>query len=74
MADAGDYVEAVLELLGGEDTEFLLRGTPGNFVQLACGYNGCTWGYLIGEMPLWEFVADAREHWDKQHGGTRCLS
>jgi len=70
------YIDQALAALGGEDTEFYLTAqdaaTSGAFgcatVRLSCRYQGCDWGLFVGEMELWEFVADAREHWESAHG------
>lgn len=64
---ASDYVEAALELLGSEDTEFMLAVVSGH-VAVQCRYQGCNWGESCGEIELWEFVVDARDHWDTVHG------
>jgi hypothetical protein len=61
-----DYVEAALDLLGGEDTEFKLSVREDR-VLLSCGYGDCSWGFTISAMELWEFVADARDHWETAH-------
>ena len=72
---ASTYVDAALELLGGEDTEFYLTAqdtsASGAFgcatVKLRCRYQDCEWGFFVGEMELWEFVTDARAHWEDKH-------
>lgn len=72
---ASTYVDAAIELLGGEDTEFYLTaqdasasGASGRAtVKLMCRYQGCEWGFFVGEMELWEFVTDARAHWEDKH-------
>lgn len=82
MTDAGDYVDAALEVLGGEDTEFYLTakdaadsGASGRpAVALSCRYQCCDWGLIIGEMELWEFVADARAHWEDKHAQAGNLA
>lgn len=65
------YIDAALEALGSEDTEFWLKGRASedceHAVQLSCRYQGCQWGIYVGEMELWEFVADARQHWEGEH-------
>lgn len=77
---ASDYVDAALEVLGGEDTEFYLtaqdRADSGAFgrasVVLSCRYQGCDWGLFVGEMELWEFVTDARAHWENVHATAKA--
>jgi hypothetical protein len=67
---AADYVEPAIELLGGERTEFYLTGVTRDgraVVSLTCCYDDCKWGMTIGQMELWEFVADARDHWEQEH-------
>ena len=70
---ADEYVDKALELLGGEEEAFYLtaredKDHPGRYlVYLQCRILGCKWGYTVGEMPLWEFATDAREHWDERH-------
>ncbi|HEV2452214.1 MAG TPA: hypothetical protein VGS62_09845 [Streptosporangiaceae bacterium] len=69
------YIDTAVEALGGEDTEFYLTAqdasASGAFgcatVRLSCRYQGCEWGLFVGEIELWEFVADAREHWESEH-------
>ena len=67
----GGYIDAALSALGSDDTEFWLKGRDSedckHAVQLSCRYQGCEWGFYVGEMELWEFVADARRHWEDQH-------
>jgi hypothetical protein len=69
-----DHIDQALEALGGEDTEFYLDGCGGagveHAVRLTCRYQGCEWGIFVGEMELWEFVTDAREHWEAEHAST----
>jgi hypothetical protein len=80
--DASDYVDAALEVLGGEDTEFYLTAqdasASGAFgratVRLSCRYQGCDWGLFVGEMELWEFVTDARAHWEDKHAPAEGLA
>jgi len=70
-----DYIHQALAAIGGEDTEFVLTApdaaASGAFghatVKLNCRYQGCEWGLLVGEMELWEFITDAREHWEGEH-------
>jgi hypothetical protein len=69
------YIDAALAALGSEDTEFYLTAkdsaASGAFgcatVVLSCRYQGCDWGFFVGAMELWEFVADARQHWEDKH-------
>ena len=69
------YIDAALDALGGENTEFYLTAqdsaASGAFgiatVVLSCRYQGCKWGIFVGEMELWEFAADARSHWEDEH-------
>jgi hypothetical protein len=74
MAGVSDYVEAAVELLGGEDAEFYLtagedtRFQPSRFVvTLNCRYGDCEWGESVGQIEMWEFAADARSHWETEH-------
>jgi hypothetical protein len=72
------HIDQALDALGGEDTEFYLTAqdsaASGAFghatVILSCRYKGCDWGEFVGEMELWEFVADARRHWEDSHAGS----
>jgi hypothetical protein len=74
--DRDDHIDQALAAIGGEDTEFYLTaqdaaasGARGHAtVILSCRYQGCDWGLLVGEIELWEFVTDARAHWESQHG------
>jgi hypothetical protein len=76
-AERDVHIDQALVALGGEDTEFYLTAQDGTAsgafgratVILSCRYQGCDWGLFIGEMELWEFVADARGHWEDQHAG-----
>jgi hypothetical protein len=66
-SDALDgYIDAALGALGGEDTEFYIT-VKDSHVCLQCRYRGCIWGEFVGEMELWEFVTDARMHWEGEH-------
>lgn len=75
MTPPGEIIDDAVAALGGEDTEFylnagmLMDGTPNAkpCVTLNCCYDDCEWGYSIGQQELWEFVADAREHWEEKH-------
>jgi hypothetical protein len=75
------YIDAALAALGSENTEFYLTAKndrdSGAFgcptVVLSCRYQGCEWGLFVGEMALWEFVADARAHWEDEHAGVAPL-
>lgn len=64
---ASDYVDQAVDALGGEDTEFYLS-VKDNRVMVSCRYQGCRWGESCGEIELWEFAADARDHWEAEHG------
>ncbi len=74
------YIDAAFAAIGGDDTEFYLTAkdaaASGAFgratVVLSCRYQGCEWGLFVGEMELWEFVADAREHWEDAHAQAEC--
>jgi hypothetical protein len=68
-ADAAAFVDLMLAVLGGEGAEFMVSGAgSGDYVQLAC--RKCTgWRYVTGEIPLWEMMTDAREHWEAEHRG-----
>lgn len=76
------YIDAALAALGSEDTEFYLTAkdsaASGAFgratVVLSCRYKGCDWGFFVGEMELWEFAADAREHWEDKHAQAEGLA
>lgn len=64
------YIDQALAALGSDDTEFYMVADirEGNaVVLLSCRYQGCEWGQYVGEMELWEFVADARQHWEAEH-------
>ena len=69
------FIDAALAALGSEDSEFYLTAKndadSGAFgrptVVLSCRYQDCDWGFSVGEMELWEFVADARAHWEEKH-------
>lgn len=66
MSTPDDYVSQALDALGGEDTEFYMT-VKDSRVLLQCRYQGCNWGEAVGEMELWEFITDAREHWEGKH-------
>lgn len=59
-------IDQALAALGGGDTEFYLISRDGK-VALQCRYKDCGWGEVVGEMELWEFAVDARNHWDGKH-------
>jgi hypothetical protein len=71
-----DHIDQAIDVIGGEDTEFYLTAqdaaASGAFgcatVILSCRYQDCGWGLFVGEMELWEFVTDARAHWESRHG------
>lgn len=78
MTDPGGYIDQALHALGGEDTDFMVTAKidvellgadrePRATLRLSCSVNGCKWGYLVGQMELWELVADARQHWEQAH-------
>jgi hypothetical protein len=72
------YIAQALAALGSDDTEFILTakmpgvvpGTAVPQIALDCRVTGCGWGFSVGQMELWEFVADAREHWESEHAAT----
>ena len=67
MSDTLDsIIDQALAVLGGESTEFYLVVKDGR-VCLQCRYQDCNWGEMVGEMELWEFVTDARGHWNETH-------
>jgi hypothetical protein len=66
---ASDYVDEALAILGGEDTEFYLGAKDGRVI-VSCRYRDCSWGESCAEIELWEFVTDAREHWETSHSKT----
>jgi hypothetical protein len=61
-----DHIDQALAAIGGEDTEFYLTVRDSR-VALQCRSGDCAWGEKVGEMELWEFVADARAHWESTH-------
>lgn len=69
------YIDQALAALGSDDADFMLTAKKPGEVQgidipqiaLNCRITGCEWGFLVGQMDLWEFVADAREHWETTH-------
>lgn len=65
----GGYIDEALAALGGEGAEFYLTVKPvmTPAVLLSCRYGDCEWDFYVGEMEPWEFVADAREHWETEH-------
>lgn len=78
MTTPGGYVDQALAALGGDDADFMVTAKidtellgagrePRATLRLSCSVNGCKWGYLVGQMELWELVADAREHFEKDH-------
>lgn len=74
-AERAAHIDQALEAVGGGDTEFYLNGRDGgpgveHAVRLTCRYQGCKWGEYVGEMELWEFVADARAHWEDEHAAS----
>lgn len=69
---ASDYVDEALAALGGEDSDFLLTGKDigpngAPAIVLSCRIGGCEWGEFVGQMQLWEFITEAREHWESVH-------
>ena len=70
---ASDYVDEATAVLGGEDSDFLVKGIPGTkeapyAIGLFCRAHDVLTGiYSIGEMELWELITDAREHWETAH-------
>jgi len=56
-----DRIDLADTAIGGA---FTVRVKDGR-VNLCC--DNCPWEYTIGEMPLWELVCDAREHWQDTH-------
>jgi hypothetical protein len=76
---ASDYVDQAVDALGGEDTEFYLNAKnlkpEAGFlhVVLSCRYQGCGWSLSVGEMDLWEFITDAREHWETAHAAQTAV-
>lgn len=69
-----EIIDAAIELLGGEESDFLLAGDTGigsaPIVRIKCQHESCEWGYSIGQQELWEFIADARLHWEEKHSGS----
>ncbi len=70
-------VEIAVDALGGEDADFMLTGCIQTFgtttfpaVKAECRIDGCGWGQTVGQMELWEFIADCREHWDEKHASA----
>jgi hypothetical protein len=71
------YIDQALAALGGEDADFILTAkipgvvpdAAGPQILLNCQATGCDWGFSVGQMELWEFVADAREHQESVHAG-----
>lgn len=77
--ERGAHIDQALDAIGGGDTEFYLDVRVGvtaadHAVRLTCRYQGCRWGEFVGEMELWEFVADARRHWEDSHAGNPSAS
>jgi hypothetical protein len=67
MSDSHDrYIDEVIAALGGGNTEFYLV-IKNSRIALECRYQGCNWGETTGEIELWDFAVDAREHWDAAH-------
>jgi hypothetical protein len=80
---AADYVDEACAALGGEDSDFLIRGIPGiqgapysiGLFCRSCGEDPDYHGpervgvglYSVGQMELWELVADARDHFEREH-------
>ena len=67
---AADYVDEAAAALGGEDADFLIKGVKGlagvhYSIELSCRPCGAI--YSAGEMELWELVADARDHFEREH-------
>ena len=73
---AADYVDEATAVLGGEDSDFLVKGIPGSrerpyAVGLFCRVCGPMIGvYSISEIELWELITDAREHFVTKHAGA----
>lgn len=74
-----DYVDEACAALGGEDSDFIVKGMDpdarpapyavGLFCR-TCNPDALTCIYSVGEIELWELVADAREHQERQHRAT----
>jgi hypothetical protein len=65
---ASDYVDQAVEVVGGENTDFMLTAVQKDYglvISLDCRV--CNWGLTVGQMELWEFITDAREHWETIH-------
>jgi hypothetical protein len=58
---------------GAEDNDFILTakidddGAPRTHLECRT----CGWGLAVGQMELWEFVCDAREHYETIHAPGR---
>lgn len=72
MTDTDAVIDQALAVLGSDDAEFYLSARNGDAfasVVLSCAYGDCSWGISVGTMELWEFVLEARRHWDEAHDG-----
>ena len=70
-------IDQALVALGSDESEFYLTARNGDdfaSVVLSCRYGDCDWGISVGKMELWEFVVDARRHWDDTHAGPPTAS
>ena len=75
---ASDYVDQAVQVLGGEATDFMLDaqirqdglGEKHPTIALSCRAEGCAWGFTVGQMELWEFITDARDHWESTHAAA----
>ncbi|HVT97839.1 MAG TPA: hypothetical protein VHE33_10045 [Acidobacteriaceae bacterium] len=56
-----DRIDLADTAIGGQ---FTLK-VKANRVCMSC--DDCEWTESTGEMPLWEWVCDAREHWEREH-------
>lgn len=78
MTAPGGFVDQAVAALGGEGSDFIVKGIPGSAqvpyaVGLFCRTCGSANGdrltgvYSVGEIELWELAADAREHFEDIH-------
>jgi len=77
MTDTEAVIDQALVALGSDDSEFYLTARNGDdfaSVVLSCRYGDCAWGISVGKMELWEFVVDARRHWDDTHAEPTTAS
>ncbi len=78
----GGYVDQALDALGGEGADFIVKGLdphvrpapyPVGLFCRTCKPGELTGIYSVGQIELWELVADARAHFEQAHAPAPVL-